>query len=429
MIAPRRIAVVDDDREMRESLRHLLEAAGWRVDVPPSAEALIERVAADPPDVILSDMRMPGMDGMALLEALGAGAPPVVLISAHGDIPIAVEAMSKGAYSFIEKPYDPRRLLHVLGNAADRRRAEMEALRLKRRLADLSGLDRVLMGDSPAIRAVREEIEDLAATDLPVLLIGETGTGKDLVARALHDISPRAAKPFIGVSCAALRADRLSPLGRADGGALYLDSVSAASAEAQAALSRALETKRFANDDGEEQATDFRVISAIGEPVEAALAAGRLREDLLFRIDAASVTLPPLRDRREDAPLLYDHFVAACAETYETDAPETTAEDLAALMAHDWPGNVRELRHVAERRVLAARRGRGSAAEAIRMDDGGDAPGTLREAVAALERRMIARALKAQDGRMDDVAAELGIGRRTLNEKIVKLGLDKRSLL
>ncbi|MEL6794864.1 MAG: response regulator, partial [Pseudomonadota bacterium] len=188
MSEARRIAVVDDDREMRESLRHLLNAAGWRVEVFPRADALAQRLAVDPPDVILSDLRMPGTDGMALLETLGPDAPPMVLISAHGDIPLAVEAMAKGAYSFIEKPYDPRRLLHVLGNAADRRRAEMEAARLKRRLADLSGLDRVLMGESAAIRAVREEIEHLAATDVSVLLIGETGTGKELIARGVHEV-------------------------------------------------------------------------------------------------------------------------------------------------------------------------------------------------------------------------------------------------
>ena len=438
-----RVLIADDDKAMRESLAELLDAAEWDTAAVARAEYVADELTRFQPDVILSDVRMPGMSGLELLGSLGADAPPVVLISAHGDIPMAVQAMQDGAYSFIEKPYDPRRLLTVLRHAAEQRRMAADTARLRARLARLSGLDRILLGQTDDIRALRTDVMDLTDTDAAALLLGETGTGKELVARALHDLGPHGAGPFVALNCAALPADRFEAemFGRADGprghlaaaegGTLFLDEVCACPMDLQAKLLRALETREFTPlGQSTPVPARFRLVSASNEDPDAAVAAGRFRADLLYRINTVVLSLPTLRQRRDDLPLLFDHFAAEYARIYEVAPPERTQDDTTALMAHDWPGNVRELRHVAERRVLAARRGRGSVAEAIRADQGiSDVPDTLREAVAAFERELVARAIRSHQGRMDAVAEALGIGRRTLNEKVVKLGLDKEALL
>lgn len=445
----RRIMVIDDDREMRDSLTHLLAKAGWRVEALADALDSGPRIAAFQPDVILSDVRMPGLSGLDLLRNLaGTDTPPVVLISAHGDIPMAVEAMQDGAYTFLEKPFDPRRLMTALRHAAEQYRLRQDTARLRARLAHLSDLDRILLGDSKPIQDLRTDILDLGETDATVMLLGETGTGKELVARALHDLSPRAAGPFIALNCAALPeahfegamfglaggendTARTGTLAAADGGTLFLDEIGACPLPAQAKLLRTIESREFLPVGATAPVrADFRVVSASNERLDEAVAAGTFREDLLYRLNTVVLTLPPLRERRDDIPLLYQHFVAQHAALFEIDPPEVTPEDLAALLSHDWRGNVRELRHVAERRVLAARRGRGSVAGAISLDgDSMDVPETLREAVASFERQLIAKAIQAHKGRMDAAAEALGIGRRTLNEKIVKLGLNKADLI
>ncbi len=432
-----RVIVIDDDQEMRRSLDHLLTSAGWEVETLSRGEQLAARLPIFDPDVILTDMRMPGISGMELLKSQGDPAnPPFVLISAHGDIPLAVEAMQAGAYTFLEKPYDPRRLLTLLRNAARSRRLRLGADRLRSRLADLSGLDRVLMGDAPVIRDLRDEITDLSDARAAVLLLGEAGVGKAAVARAMHDLSDRAAGPFITLDFAITPTDQIeadlivanggrTAIDRAQGGTLFLNEVGQCTPDHQAILFRALESVSESL-----RAGSLHLISSAEAGIEAEVEAGAFRRDLFYRLSAVVLSLPSIRERRDDIPLLFSHFIAEHAALYETEAPETTAEDFAALLAHDWPGNIRELRHIAERRILAARRGRGSVAEALRLDDDlGDTPDTVREAVAAFERRLIAKALKAHGGRMDEVAEALGIGRRTLNEKIVKLGLDKSAVL
>lgn len=439
-----RIIVVDDDREMRESLTQLLQAAGWQVENLASAERVPDRLEAVQPDVILSDVRMPGQSGIDLLHQIAQRAgPPVVLISAHGDIPMAVQAMQDGAYSFLEKPYDPRRLLTVLRHAAENHRLAQNAERLKARLAQLSGLDRVLLGETPSIRALREDILDLAETDVPVMLLGETGTGKELVARALHDLSSRSGDPFVAVNCAAIPVQHFEigmfgeaggapgTLVGADGGTLFLDEIGACPEPVQAKLLRVIEAREFLPLGAEAPVrVDIRIVSASNEQLDDAVEAGKFRGDLLYRLNAMVLTLPALRDRREDIGLLFTHFLEAFSSVYESAVPDLSAEDYAALLAHEWPGNVRELRHAAERRILAARRGRGTVAQAIRPDgDPAEVPDTLREAVAAFERQLIAKAIQSHNGRMDATAEALGIGRRTLNEKIVKLGLNKDALL
>lgn len=440
---PFRILVVDDDSGMRQSLVDLLEAADWRVDALPRATQVADHLKNALPDVILSDIRMPQMTGMELLQSLGPDAPPMVLISAHGDIPMAVEAMQSGAYSFLEKPYEPRRLLTVLKHAAEQSRMRKDNTRLKERLYRLSGLDRILLGRTDDVAALRDDILDFADTDTAVLIEGETGTGKELVAQALHDLGAKPDAAFLALNCAALAPDRFEAemfgvagqsdgrLVTASGGTLFLDEICACPLEVQAKLLRVIEDKQvFPVGASAPVPVDFRVLSATNQDVQKAVADGRLRQDLLFRINTLVLTVPPLRHRQDDLMVLATHFLEEFARLYEIDSPQISREDLAAMLTHNWPGNVRELRHVCERRILAARRGRGSIAAALQgSEPSDDLPGTLREAVAALEREMIAKAIQTHAGRMDAAAEALGIGRRTLNEKIVKLGLDKEALL
>jgi DNA-binding NtrC family response regulator len=438
------ILIVDDDKAMRESLIELLEAAGWQAHALSRATAVADQLNAVMPDVILSDVRMPGMSGLELLATLDpAFAPPLVLISAHGDIPMAVQAIQSGAYSFVEKPYEPRRLLTILRNAAERNRMSQTNTRLKERLFQLSGLDRILLGQTPDIKRLRTDILDIAETDAPVMILGETGTGKELVARALHDLGRRPGGPFLALNCAALSPDTFEAdmfgveggargrLVAASGGTLFLDEIGACPLTVQAKLLRVIEDKEVLPVGAVAAVpVDVRIVSATNEDVQGAITAGTLRQDLLFRINTVVLTMPTLRQRRDDLTLLMTHFLREYSEVYEIRAPSIDQDDLAALLSHDWPGNVRELRNVAERRVLSARRAGGTMADAIRNDQLiDDIPDTLRAAVATFERELISKAITTHEGRMDAAAAALGIGRRTLNEKIVKLGLDKKALL
>jgi len=444
MVNDYRVLVIDDDRGLRDSLCDLLESGGFDVEALPRASGVLEKLASYGPDVILCDVRMPGVTGIELLEMLqGKTSVPMVLMSAHGDISMAVSAMQDGAYSFVEKPFDPRHLLKLLEDAATLYRLSRDSERLKARLADLTGLDRVLLGATKNIVSLREEILDLSESDANVMLRGETGSGKELVARALHDLGARAGGPFVPINCAAIPLMTFeetlfgSPdmpdglLAQADGGTLFLDELGAIPTEAQAALLRVIETRHYTPVGSTQvRQSGFRVVSAGNEKLEDALKAGALREDFFFRLNTVVLTIPALRERRDDIPLLYANFLDQFAVIYEITSPGITSDDLATLLAHPWPGNVRELRSVAERRILAARRGVGSVASALQLDSGDDdVPDTLREAVAGFERQLIARALTTHQGRMDAEAEALGIGRRTLNEKIVKLGLNKDEVL
>ncbi len=430
-MARNRILIIDDDMMMRNSLVDLIEAAGWTAKALARATEAERWVTQFKPDVILSDVRMPEMSGIELLESLEA-APPLVLISAHGDIPTAVSAMSAGAYSFVEKPYDPKRLLLILSHASDQHRMRQSNVRLKARLQQLSGLDRVLLGETAEMVALREMVAMIAPSTAPVLIRGETGTGKDLVARALHDISDRCDGPFVAVNAAQIGVAQLPAVAlNASGGTLFLDEVCACPADLQPSLLRLIEAQEvLPAEAAAPEAVDVRIVSATNEDTERAVADGRLRQDLLFRLEGFSLSLPNLNARLDDIPLLFQRFLQATAASYGVAILDIDQEDLANLMAHDWPGNVRELRNVAERFTVMSRAGSGRIADAISGSGNFDPlrPG-LREAVAAFERQMIGRAIREHQGRMDETAEALGIGRRTLNEKIVKLGLDKDALL
>lgn len=426
-----RVLIIDDDQMMRNSLVDLIEAAGWTAKALARATDTARWITQFQPDVILSDVRMPDMTGLELLHSLTA-APPVVLISAHGDIPTAVEAMNAGAYSFVEKPYDPKRLLLILSHAAEQHQMLESNQRLKERLQQLSGLDRVLLGQTPQMVKLRETIAMIAQTGAAVLIRGETGTGKDLIARALHDISERCDEPFTAINAAQITAQQLPLVAQnASGGTLFLDEICACPIDMQPVLLRLIEAQEVLLEGaGTPVKVDLKVVSATNEDTALAVSQGRFRQDLLFRLEGFGLSIPPLKARLDDIPLLAQHFIARAASVHDVAPPELTDADTAALIAHDWPGNVRELRNVVERFVILAQHGQGTVSEALLIADGATPtlPG-LREAVAAFERQMIGKAIQANQGKMDDAAHALGIGRRTLNEKIVKLGLNKDALL
>ena len=438
------ILVVDDDREMRVSLVHLLESAGYNAVIAKNAQAGLEAIQTSAPDVILSDVRMPEMDGLEFQrKAREISHVPVILISAHGDIPMAVGALQDGAYSFVEKPFEPRRLLGILKNAVRMKRLEDSTKLLQSRLAELTDLERILIGNSPQITAVRDLIFDFAVSNANVLILGETGTGKELAARALHDLGTSPSAPFVPINCAAIPPERFeetvfgttqNPRGlmsQANGGTLFLDELSSMPHGTQAKILRAIESKQYQRiGETDVQTAELRVISAASDQITQMVTEKSFREDLLFRLNTLVIELPSLADRGGDVLLLFRHYMQRLSQLYELPMPKLTNDDISALMSYDWPGNVRELQNVAERRVLAERRGGGSVRLAIaRQTSLQPFPGTLREAVAAFEREVISRSIQDENGRMDDVAAALGIGRRTLNEKIVKLDLDKDALL
>ncbi|MEO1561994.1 MAG: sigma-54 dependent transcriptional regulator [Pseudomonadota bacterium] len=439
-----KVLVFDDDKGMRASLEDLLASAGFEPIMAASALQAEELIQHHLPDAVLTDVRMPGRSGIDLLQSLNvAQSPPVILVSAHADIPMAVDAMQMGAYTFLEKPFDPRRLVSVLKHASDQFQLSKMTERLKSRLADLSGLNRIYLGNSKAAQDLRERVINLAEVDVPILIFGETGTGKDLIARALHDLSSKSDQIFGAINCATIPVQEFEALmfGRkgesagwlksVDGGTLFLDEVHAAPLEVQAKLSRVLEEKRFmplgADSD---ESVSFRLISSLSEEPGELVRNGRLREEFLYRIQRLELILPPLRDRKEDIPILFEHFLGDMARSFEMPPPALTSEDFAALLAHDWPGNVRELRSTAERFLFSTRMGGGELAHLLAHNSTQPgAPNTLRGAVAAFEKTLLVRAIQTHEGRMDDAAAALGIGRRTLNEKMVKLGLNRDQIL
>ncbi len=432
--ADKYILVIDDDPAMRDSLSQLLEAAGWTVALHECAEAAMKSDELSKAAVVLSDVRMPGMSGLDFMAELKKTpeTPPIVLISAHGDISMAVEAIQNGAYSFVAKPFDPHQLLKTLSNAAEKYHLRREARRLKQRLSETAGLERALPGSSEAVAALREELINLQPSSAPLLLIGETGTGKKLIARACHDMRAQTGSVFVSVQCSSLSDEGLrqheadlETLKQA-GGTLLLDHIDACPAALQPALARLIEPMI----DASAVNRTVSIISTAEKDLRLLVDTSQLRAELYFMISTIVLSIPPLRDRPSDISELHLQFLASLCDVYQLEMPVPTASDVTQLLSYSWPGNVRELRNIAERQVLGARRGDPSIATALAIDqDPPNVPPTLRSAVAALERELIAQAIKSNCGRMDATAEALGIGRRTLNEKIVKLGLDKNALL
>ncbi|MFT0179059.1 MULTISPECIES: sigma-54-dependent transcriptional regulator [Pseudomonas] len=428
------VYLVDDEASIREAVRQWLELSGHQVRLFARAEDCLAAVTPDFAGVVVSDVRMPGMDGLALLgrlQALDADLP-VILLTAHGDVALAVSAMRQGAYDFLEKPFSPEALLGDLGRALEKRRLVLENRQLHRRVDDQSALARRLLGVSPGIVRLRQQILDLAPTPVNVLLRGETGSGKELVARCLHDFGPRAGKAFVALNCAAIpeqlfeselfghesgaftgaQGRRIGKLEYANGGTLFLDEIESMPLAQQVKLLRVLQEQRLERlGSNQSIALDLRIVAATKPDLLEEARAGRFREDLAYRLNVAELHLPPLRARREDIPLLFDHFLAEAGARLGRPVTPPGAARLAQLLGHGWPGNVRELANAAEREVL------GLGAPPTAQGN------SLADQLEAFEAQCLRAALARHGGEIKAVMDELQLPRRTLNEKMQRHGL------
>jgi len=438
-----KIAIIDDEQDMRQSISQWLALSGYDTETYANAEDALKGIGPDYPGVVVSDIRMPGIDGMGLLKRLMSqdSALPVIMITGHGDVPMAVEAMRVGAFDFLEKPFDPGRMTDLAKRAAQRRRLVLDNRALRRELSDGGQIMRKLIGQSPAMERLREDILDLGQADGHVLIDGETGTGKTLAAHALHAVGSRAAKPFVVIACAAYAEDDLArrlfdgdPAGdllpaieQARGGTVCLEDVEALSPQLQARLLTVL------NDQGAPAETRIVAVSNLQE--QGKTSEDALRPDLFYRLAAMRITLPPLRARGEDILQLFTGLSQQFAEEYGCEAPELTAQEAAQLLQAPWPGNVRQLINVAERAVLQNRRGSGTIASLLMSENESAEPvmttegKPLKEYVEAFERMLIDNTMRRHRGSIVAVMDELCLPRRTLNEKMAKYGLQRADYL
>ncbi|WP_417666520.1 sigma-54-dependent transcriptional regulator [Roseibium sp.] len=449
------VLVIDDDPSMRTALRQWLRLEGFETTEVQDGESALRHIHAGYPGCVVSDVMLKGEDGVDLMQRIAEidSDIPVILITGHGDVPMAVEAMRGGAYDFIEKPFDPENIAELARKACERRALVLENRSLARRLEGAAGLETRLLGNSPAMRTLRERLLHFAGTDAPVLITGETGTGKEVVAQALHTFGHRREAPFAVINTAALPeamvetelfgyeagaiagADkgRIGRIEAAHRGVVFLDEIASMPPSLQPKLLRVLQEKQV-DRIGSRRPTpvDFRVVSATNVDPREAVAAGQLREDLLFRLNTIEIFIPPLRERGNDCLLLFDTFVNRFAAQYGVGVADVTARDETFLKTYDWPGNVRELRNAAERFVLNAGVGRQPLEVLVRGGAVAVDPergGSLKELMDAYERTVISRALRRHEGRIADVMRELGLPRRTLNEKMTRLNLSRPKVL
>ncbi|MGR3468139.1 MAG: sigma-54-dependent transcriptional regulator [Shimia sp.] len=438
-----KIAIVDDEQDMRHSISQWLALSGFDTETYANAEDALKHLGPDWPGVVISDIKMPGMDGMTFLKkVMGVDSTlPVIMITGHGDVPMAVEAMRVGAFDFLEKPFNPDRMTELAKKASQKRRITLDNRALRKELSDSSALMSKLIGTTPIMERLREDILDLGQADGHVLIEGETGTGKTLVAHALHAVGARSAKPFILFSCAAHAEDDLAsrlfgPVGAdmdqplmeaARGGTLVLEDIDALTLANQKRLLAALDAQ------GTPAETRIVAISNLqeqGKSLEDVMSA-----DLFYRLAALRITVPPLRARGEDILLLFTKLGEQFADEYGTEPPQVTAQEAAQLLQAPWPGNVRQLINVAEQTTLQNRRETGSIASLLMSEHESQQPvmttegKPLKEYVEAFERMLIDNTMRRHRGSIAAVMEELCLPRRTLNEKMAKYGLQRADYL
>ncbi len=453
------IVVIDDDEAARHSIGQMLSLRGWAVEIFSSAEAALAWPGLRDATCIVTDVKMPGMDGEEFLATMRAtpAAPPVVMLTGHGDIAMAVRCLRAGAFEFAEKPFDDAVLLAYVAKAAEQTRLVREASDLRRRLTLCSPEEDGrfgMVGRSRSMQDLFAQVEAAARSEVPVLVTGETGTGKELVARAIHGQSPRAAGPFVPVNAGALPEtmleselfghakgaytgaldEREGKLVTASGGTLLLDEIESISPRAQVQLLRVLDdgvVEQLGSD--RPRTVDIRLVCASNAELSDEVRRGAMREDFYHRIMVLNIRVPPLRERVEDIPLLVSHFMRRAAERNGVPVPAVPEQTLAEMMGHHWPGNVRELKNAVERLVITSRDGRAGGftpdmrfdAERLLSVPGG--AGRLRDEMEKVERTVIETALKECKGEINATWQFLGISRRALYERMKKYGLDKQS--
>jgi len=443
------ILVVDDEAGIRASLAGVLGDEGYRVIEAADAESALSMLAEASPDLILLDVLLPGMDGIVFLEELRERETdiPVIMMSGHATIDVAVKATKLGAYDFLEKPLEPERLTLSIGNALETHALRRENVDLRARLKSGS----VLVGESEPMRRLYGQIARAAPSAGRVLIFGDSGTGKELVARAVHDNSRRSDGPFIKVNCAAIPRDLIESelfghekgaftgaLARRRGrfelahtGTLFLDEVGDMSPDTQAKLLRVLEENEIERlGGGEPIPVDVRVISATNKNLEREIAQGNFREDLYYRLSVLPITVPPLRDRTEDIPLLARCFLDVYAREDESLAKTLTPDAVARLQRMDWPGNVRQLRNLIERLMIMTEGTEIGVAELTQAaQEGAGEPAatdeSLRASVEGYERDLIVQALEARAWNVTEAARRLHTDRANLHRKMRRYGIQK----
>ena len=441
------VIFVDDEEHLRTALSQALELAGFDVESHASADGALDRINNRWPGVVVSDVRMAGLTGLDLLGIVLERDPelPVILITGHGDVPMAVQAIRDGAYDFIEKPFAPETLVEAVSRAVEKRLLVMENRALRDTLNGTSALESMIVGSSAAAIKLRSDVESFAPTDADVLIQGETGTGKELVARALHQLSPRADAPFVPVNCAALpetlieselfghekgaftgaHETRVGKFEHADGGTLFLDEIESMPLELQGRLLRVLEDRHIVRlGSNQEIAVDVRVVAATKSDLKNADAAS-FREDLYFRLNVLTVNVAPLRDRQDDIPILMAHFLEQAALRFKRPVRTLETGDFSALSQHDWPGNVRELKNAAMRYALD--QGLNLTGE-VAASDISASNGTLADQVYDFEKAVISQSLRRNGQKLKPTYEELGISRKTLYDKIRKYGIGDPAL-
>lgn len=439
------ILFVDDEAPLRHAATQALMLADLDAIACESGGEALAHIDRDFPGILVTDIRMPGMDGLTLMaEALKADPElPVILVTGHGDVDLAVASMKGGAYDFLEKPYAPARLVEAVGRALEKRRLTLENRRLRVGGSVTAPDDPVaarLLGRSAAMVRLRAQLRALAGTEADVLIEGETGTGKEVAARALHAAGPRADRPFIAVNCAALPAElieselfgheagafpgatraRYGKFEHARGGTLFLDEIDSLPLALQGKLLHVVEERsvtRLGSNDA--IPLDLRIVAASKRDLAAAAGQGAFRPDLLYRLNVVTLRLPPLSDRREDIPELFLSLLSAAAARTGREAPDVPGAVLAALAARDWPGNVRELRNAADRLAMGL--------DAGLWQHTPEADGTLADRMAAHEKALISASLAAHGGSLKATYEALGLSRKALYEKMQRHGLSRES--
>jgi DNA-binding NtrC family response regulator len=434
------VLFVEDDPTVRFGTTQALQLAGHSVKSFATAEQGLSHVAPGFAGIILTDVRLPGMDGVALLERAKRIEPdvPVILLSGHADISMAVQAMRSGAYDFIEKPFSAERLNDVISRALEKRRLSLEVERLKARLSGLETIEAKIIGRSTAIGNLRRVILDIASTNADVLVTGETGTGKELVARCLHEFSKRKSGQFAAINCGGLPETlfesevfghetgsftgavkrRIGKMEHASGGTLFLDEIETMPLSLQVKLLRVLQERHFERlGSNELLPMNCRIITATKSDLLNPGPEHPFRSDLYYRLGVVVLDVPPLRERREDIPMLFNHFLLQAAARYERPLREVPSDIMNEVLSHSWPGNVRELQNAADRFVLGLPMGGASGA----ASSGSVRP--LDEQMAFFERHLIEEALSRSGGRAAVACERLGLPKKTLYDKMKRLGV------
>lgn len=428
-IEPLRVMLVDDDMAFRTALADSFEIAGLDIETYGDGQSALANLSADFPGIVVTDIRMPKIDGHAVMEALLARDPelPVILMTGHGDIGMAVAALKKGAFDFIAKPFAADHMISSVRRALEMRRLVLENRRLRKAAAEAEQ-DFPLFGETPVMVRLRETIRQLASVDVDVLIEGETGTGKELVARLLHRWSSRHARGFVAIDCAALpdaiaddvlfgnRIQR-GRIADADRGTLFLDEIDSMSSSLQGKLLRVVEERELPSTTGEPRAVNLRIIAAAKGDLEDAVKTGRFRSDLLYRLETVRLRVPPLRERRKDIGLLFSYFLDEAAAQFGQPRPTIDAAVETRLNSDDWPGNVRELRNFAKQVVLGL--GSSPAKEANQLP--------LAEQMDQFEAKVLRETLERLNGDVGEAAKILQLPRRSLYARLQKLGIDASS--